>query len=170
MLPVQTIPWGITKVKSEVAWAAPLSTRGAGVVVAVIDTGVDFNHPEFKANIKVNQSFLTDTDPQDKFTGVWHGTHVSGTVGAIDNTEGVVGVAPSCTLWNLRAGDQNDSFLFTDWLEAIEYAKTNNALIVNNSIAVLNADPVQTKPLVDSVKDGYDRLVTTWISLLHRSP
>lgn len=154
----QTIGWNITKVKAPTAWAAPLSTKGAGAIVAVMDTGCDFNHPDLKANIKVNQSFIdNDPDPISKDAPNYHGTHVMGTVCAIDNTEGVVGVAPSCQTWNLRAGDAGGAFQFTDVVEAFEYAKTNGAHVINCSIGVLD---LTHQPTADSIKDGYDNQET----------
>jgi subtilisin len=150
----QVTGWNITKVKAPAAWASPLSAKGVGVIIAIVDTGVDSQHIDLKANIKINQSFI-DTDPTtiSKDSPNFHGTHVAGIAGALDNSEGVVGVAPGATLWNLRAGDANGLFKFTDTVEAIEYAKSNGAHIINASLGAIDT---HDQPTADSIKDGYD--------------
>lgn len=131
----QVMDWWIPQVKANTVWATPFSTRGLGVNVASIDTGADYNHLDLAANIKVNQSFLdTDTSSIAKDAPHYHGTHVIGIIGAADNSEGVVGGAPSCNLWNLRAGDAAGSFAVnTDCVEAHVFASNNGADIINNS-------------------------------------
>ena len=81
-------------------------TRGnANVVVAVIDTGADLNHPDLSANILARGAedwdFAEAADPVPD-DGDGHGTHVAGTVAAVDNAVGVIGVAPSCRVMPLR--------------------------------------------------------------------
>jgi subtilisin family serine protease len=75
------------------------------VVVAVVDTGADLNHPELAGNLLPRGS--EDWDFADAADGVpddvdGHGTHVAGTAAAIDNTAGVIGVAPRCRIMPLR--------------------------------------------------------------------
>lgn len=81
-------------------------TRGsATIVVAVIDTGADLDHPDLAPNILPRGSedwdFADLADPVPADTG-GHGTHVAGTAAAVDNSQGVIGVAPSCRLMPLR--------------------------------------------------------------------
>src|SRR5262245_46985159 len=130
----EVIGWQIPKLTADQCWAAPLSVRGAGVNVAVIDTGCD-PHLEINANLKVNQNFTTRPgfaaeDPNH------HGTHVCGICGAVQgNNDGIQGVAPSCNIWNLRAGDNQGLFAEIDMVEALEYARQNSAHVVNMSIS-----------------------------------
>lgn len=93
---------------------------GAGVRVAIIDTGIDGSHPDLVENIDVDRSqdFVTGaagvaTDPYG------HGTHVAGIIGAARNGLGTAGVAPDATLVNLRAGTQNGSFYLYEVVSAI---------------------------------------------------
>lgn len=83
--------WGVAAIHAEHAWK---KTRGMGVKVGVLDTGVDFSHPDLTANIDAVQV----RTPNHLATP--HGTHVAGIIGAIDNGFGVVGVAPGCTLYS----------------------------------------------------------------------
>lgn len=130
----EVVGWQVPKVLADQTWAAPLSARGAGVNVAIMDTGVD-PHLDINANLKVNQNFTTASgfaaqDPNH------HGTHVAGICGAVQgNNDGIQGIAPSCNIWNLRAGDAQGMFQATDSIEAITYANQNNAHVLNMSIA-----------------------------------
>jgi len=99
----QTIPYGVTMVGAPTLWSV---TRGAGINVAVLDTGIDIKHPDLQTayaggfNTYFTSTSTTETaDPIDDFG---HGTHVSGTIAATDNNLGVVGVAPGVKLWAVR--------------------------------------------------------------------
>jgi subtilisin len=93
----QSIPWGIDRVKAPQAWDI---SRGKGIKVAVLDTGIDYTHPDISPNYRGGISFVpTETDPKDYNR---HGTHVAGTIAAADNEIGVVGVAPSAYLYAVK--------------------------------------------------------------------
>lgn len=82
-------------------------TRGKGVVVAILDTGCPLNHPDLKSNVDVSKcvSFIPNEDIYDTVVG--HSTHCSGTIGASDNAEGIVGIAPEVTIITLKVLDNN---------------------------------------------------------------
>ncbi len=97
--PAQEVPSGIRRVRADVA-----SRKGTGVHVAIIDTGIDTSHPDLAANIA--GGFNCSDGPSAAFQdGNAHGTHVAGTVAALDNSLGVVGVAPQAKLWAVRVLD-----------------------------------------------------------------
>ena len=117
------------------AWS---TTRGENVVVAVIDTG-STNHPDLLANTPegwgvdmVENSLIArdgdgrDTNPTDEgdwsyYPSTWHGTHVAGTIGAVQNEIGVTGVAPNVSLMHVRAlGAGGGSF--NDVIDGIRWA------------------------------------------------
>src|SRR5205823_10178266 len=80
-------------------------TRGAGVNVAVIDTGIDFTHPDLRRAYAGGYNALSPADaPRDDN---FHGTHVAGTIAATDNGFGVLGVAPDVRLWAVKVLDQS---------------------------------------------------------------
>lgn len=72
-----------------------LRTRGAGIKVAILDTGMDLDHPDLSANLEASRDF-TGTGTANDRNG--HGTHCAGIVAAIDNSVGVIGVAPAARL------------------------------------------------------------------------
>jgi len=96
----EILPWGIDAVQAPEAW--DLGFRGEGVVVAVLDSGIETGHEDLAGNLDLANSFDfldNDADVSDipgPVTG--HGTATSGIVAAIDNTVGVVGVAPKATI------------------------------------------------------------------------
>lgn len=129
-------------------------SRGAGVVVAVLDTGVDYTHEDLAANMWVNDGEIAgngidddgngfvddiygydfaynDGDPMD---GNGHGTHVAGTIAAVaDNGIGVAGVAPEAQIMALKFLDDNGSGSFFDAIQALDYAVAMGADVSNNS-------------------------------------
>jgi subtilisin family serine protease len=93
----QVTPYGITMVRAPILW--PI-TKGDGINVAIVDTGIDYTHPELKDHYQGGFNAVTGTnDPRDDDG---HGTHVAGIIGAADNGIGVVGVAPNVKLWSAK--------------------------------------------------------------------
>jgi subtilisin family serine protease len=110
-------------------------TKGSSsVIVAVIDTGVDANHPDLGGNLLPGYDFVdNDTDPDD-LNG--HGTHVAGIIGAVgNNANGVTGVNWNVRILPLRVLDQNGEGTIADIIEAIDYAASSSAKIVNLSLS-----------------------------------
>ncbi|KAF0127656.1 MAG: subtilase family serine protease [Elusimicrobia bacterium] len=123
------LPWGIRRVNAAGAW--PYIT-GAGVKVAVIDTGIDYKHPDLAPNYKGGWNAVTMTnDPMDD---QGHGTHVAGTVGAVRDGVGVAGVAPNAELYGVKVLDKNGSGQYSWIVAGIEWAVNNRMQVVNMSL------------------------------------
>jgi subtilisin len=112
----ETVPQGVAQIKARAAWQVG---RGKGIKVAVLDTGIDYNHPDLSVNYRGGVSFVPDeTSVLDRHG---HGTHCAGTIGAALNGQGVVGVAPAAYLYAVKvlsaAGSGNWSLLIAglDW-------------------------------------------------------
>ncbi|MFW6111269.1 MAG: S8 family serine peptidase, partial [Thermoproteota archaeon] len=121
-----TLPWGVDRIDAEIVWGGSegalsvTGNAGEGVQVAVVDTGVDYTHPDLDGNYLGGYDFVNgDDDPLDD-NG--HGTHVSGTIAAEDNKEGVIGVAPHAGLYALKALDNRGSGYVSDVVAGIEWA------------------------------------------------
>ncbi|THE09755.1 serine protease [Bacillus timonensis] len=115
-------PEGIQLVKAPSIWDE--SSQGEGIVIAVIDTGIDSSHPDLKDRIIAGRNFTTDYqgDPDIFEDNNGHGTHVSGTIAASLNNEGVVGIAPKAQLLSLKALTGQGAGNY-DWIiDAIHYA------------------------------------------------
>ena len=117
----EQIPWGIEKVNAEPVWSIG-ENRGQGVKVAILDTGVDYTHPDLDGNfesIKGYDFFDWDNEPKDDFL-IGHGTHIAGIIAAEDNELGVVGVAPDARLYALRISQISDVIASIEWSLGLE--------------------------------------------------
>ena len=88
----ETVPIGVSQIQAVPAWGC---SRGRGIKVAVLDTGIDWNHPDLRPNVRSAISFVPGETAMD---GNSHGTHCSGTIAAVINGAGVVGVVPEAWL------------------------------------------------------------------------
>ncbi len=123
--PAQTTPWGITRV------GAPVSgNAGTGIKVAVIDTGIDLDHPDLAANVQSGATFVGSSAEDDN----GHGTHVAGTIGALDNSIGVVGVAPEVSLYPVKVLDRRGSGTWSAVAGGITWAGDNGMAVANMSL------------------------------------
>ena len=125
--PAESTPQGVTTVGGGLT-----TDTGAGVDVAIIDTGIDQNHPDLEANIGAGYNFVANTANPEDDNG--HGTHVAGTIGAIDNTIGVVGVAPGVTLHAVKVLDRRGSGYLSTVAAGIDWCADNGIEIANMSL------------------------------------
>ncbi|WP_431047994.1 S8 family serine peptidase [Streptomyces sp. P1-3] len=107
-------------IKAPEAWDMGLGDPR--VVIAVIDSGADLDHPDLSGNLLPrNNEDWNFADPEDRVPDDvrGHGTHVAGTAAAADNTVGVIGVAPRCRIMPLRINGRADRY--QDKADAINY-------------------------------------------------
>jgi thermitase len=108
---------------------------GAGVTVAVVDSGIDVTHEDLDGQVVEERNFVAGRSANDVTDGTGHGTHVSGTIAALrTNNTGIVGVAPESKLMALRALGDNGGGFDSDIAEAFRYAGAHGARIVNASL------------------------------------
>lgn len=127
--PPQSLPWGVDRVDAEKAWA---TNTGAAIKVGVVDTGIDLTHPDLQANIKGGVNTIHPNKTPNDDNG--HGTHVSGTAAALNNTIGVVGVGPNIHLYAIKVLGRNGSGFLSDVIEGLEWAITNGMQVTNMSL------------------------------------
>ncbi|HXH39067.1 MAG TPA: S8 family serine peptidase [Thermoanaerobaculia bacterium] len=139
---MQVVPPNIDVVHAREVW--PL-TRGGNVNVVVFDTGVDFAHADLTANIAGGYNIFTKT--ADINDDNFHGTHVSGIIGAIDNNLGVVGVAPGAHIYMVKVLDKNGTGTdegvvdAADWVIAMKHARGGNWIISMSLGSIGASDP-----------------------------
>ena len=117
----QITTWGVRAVKAPDVWPVTkgLTLNGSGPIhVAIVDTGIDYHHPELKAAYKGGKNEVTGTD--DPIDELGHGTHVAGIIAAADDNEGVVGVAPAVDLYAFKVFGACDSANDADVMQAID--------------------------------------------------
>ena len=129
-----TLPWGVERIGAPAVHAA--GNKGTGINVAVLDTGIDTDHPDLSYVYGYDFSGDNDPDPED-FDG--HGTHVAGIVAALDNNIGVIGVAPDADLYILKIFTDDGSGSYSDAVEAIEWCiGTYSDGVSGNDIQVIS--------------------------------
>jgi subtilisin len=121
----ETIPAGVAQIKAPVAWDC---SRGKGVRVAVLDTGIDNTHPDLTANYKGGISFVPGESPMD---GNGSGTHMAGTIAAALNGAGVVGVAPTAYLYAVKVAANTGGGQWSWLIAGIDWCINNKMHILS---------------------------------------
>jgi subtilisin len=119
----QTTPTGVDRVDADASPTAGIDgvDERVNADVAVIDTGVDLDHPDLNVHEQTNCALLgLNGDDQNG-----HGTHVAGTIGATDNDAGVVGVAPGARIWAVKVLNALGVGLNSDVICGIDYVTAN---------------------------------------------
>ncbi|TFB12582.1 S8 family peptidase [Candidatus Marinimicrobia bacterium MT.SAG.4] len=155
----QLIPWGITRVGG--------AADGSGMTAWIIDTGIDLEHADLNVNVALSANFVPrgKKSPND---GNGHGTHVAGTIAAIDNDIDVVGVAAGASVVAVRVLDNSGSGAYSWVIAGVDYvAATAEAGDVANlslggptsdalDLAVLNAAGLGIKFSLAAGNSGAD--------------
>ncbi|NEU57913.1 S8 family serine peptidase [Halorussus sp. MSC15.2] len=116
----QTLPWGIDRVDADVAHSN--GETGNGADIAILDTGIDSDHPDLQANLGTGKAFVTCNGCNESWDDDNdHGTHCAGIADAVDNTEGVVGVSTEATLHAVKVLDSSGGGTFSDIAAGVEY-------------------------------------------------
>ncbi len=152
--------WAIAKVQAEKAWQRAGNNGSRNVVVAVIDTGVDYNHASLSPNMVAGYDFKdNDSDPMDK-TGrqnPGHGTHCAGAVGATGLVDGgIVGLSPTVSIMPLRFLGEDGSGDLDSAIKAIDYAVEKGAHVISASWGAA-VPKAQAKPLLEAIKRADDK-------------
>ncbi|MCK5035281.1 MAG: S8 family peptidase [Candidatus Sabulitectum sp.] len=130
------LAWGVAKINADDAWA--LGYEGQGITVAVIDTGVDYNHTDLASNMWHDTPaglhygwdfYDNDNDPMDTYG---HGTHCAGSVAGMGTAGTETGVAPSATLMAIRINYYGGGE--PTWIQAMEFAADHGASVMSTSL------------------------------------
>lgn len=108
----QTVPWGIARVGG--------AGNGVGKTAWVIDSGIDLDHPDLTVDVGRSRDFTGSRSGPEDENG--HGTHVAGTIGAKNNSIGVVGVAAGATVVAVRVLDRRGSGSYSGVIAGVDYA------------------------------------------------
>ena len=132
----QRVPTGIMRINgAPVATEAALSAGLSEVDVAVIDTGIDLDHPDLNVAGGINCVGSTKTKGKPSNGGSayddgnGHGSHVAGTIGAYDNDSGVVGVAPGVRLWAVRVLNDSGSGSWSQVICGVDWVTSQGGAI-----------------------------------------
>lgn len=165
--------WGLKKIQAEKAWG--ITTGSEDIVVAITDTGIDYNHPDLQGQLWSNKDEIpnngldddnngyiddvkgwdftnSDNDPMDDHG---HGTHVAGTINALtNNAEGIAGISWDSKVMPLK-GLTREGWGYTSWLaNAINYAVFEGADAINMSWGGLGESQVIKEALTSAYVSG----------------
>ncbi len=131
--PIEDLQQGTSgaDIKAREGWG---ETRGdEDTVIAILDTGIDFNHPDLKNKIHSRGYDFVNDDP-DPTDDHWHGTHVAGIAAAeTDNNEGIAGVAWNCKIMPVKNLDETGRGFTSETIASVVWAVDNGADVINCS-------------------------------------
>ncbi len=152
-----TLVYGVDNIDAEVVWGGAENATnvipgkgGAGINVAVIDTGIDCGHPDLSPNCVYGVNYVTPG--QIPFDDYGHGTHVAGIVGARDNGVGVIGVAPEAALYAVKVLNSSGSGSWSAVASGIVWATQNGMDVINMSLG----GTTFSQAVADAVKAASD--------------
>lgn len=138
-----SIPWGVRQIKAPEVWK---EARGSRIRIGVIDTGIDYSHPDLRGRISrginlLNRGLLPVDDNG-------HGTHISGTIAAANPYSGLMGVAPLAIIHPVKAFDHNGAAYVSDIIHGIDWCIHNRMHIINMSFGM----KTRSKSLHDAIR------------------
>lgn len=151
--PPQEVPWGIERIGATQVWE---SAVGTGVKVAVVDTGIDYRHPELSANYVGGMNILSPRKTPMDDNG--HGTWCAGIIAAANNETGVVGAAPEASLYAVKVLDRRGGGWMSDVIAGIQWCVGAGMNIVSMSLGGNGS--------VDALRDACDAAYAAGILLV----
>ncbi|OAJ72676.1 peptidase [Brevibacillus sp. SKDU10] len=142
------IPWGVEHIGAPALWHV---TKGKGIKVAVIDTGISSSHPDLKGQIKGKVSVIAGAG---RFNIGGHGTHVAGTIAAVANNRGIVGIAPEVDLYDVQAFGADGTANISDIIAGINWAIEQKVDIINMSFGTSEDHPAFHQALRVASRNG----------------
>ena len=142
----ENLPWGVDRIDAELVWngieggteVVAGRNAGQGINVSILDTGIDYTHPDLAENYGGGYDFVnTDDDPMDDHG---HGTHCAGIVAAVDNNEGVIGTAPEVNVYGVKVLDDTGNGYASDLIKGIQWSVNNGMHIISMSVGTENCE------------------------------
>jgi major intracellular serine protease len=152
------IPYGVAQLQAPEIWK--MGEQGDGVVIAILDTGIDLNHPCLKDQIIGGRNFTNEGTSDDYSDHNGHGTHVAGIIGAKEDDKGVVGVAPKCKLLIIKVLNGEGSGDYQWIIDGIRFAHNwkgpngERVRAMNMSLGGPENDPEMYKAILEAVSKG----------------
>lgn len=140
----QVTPWGVTKVNAPSAWSY---SRGAGVKVQYLDSGTDSAHADLAVAVHHGGC---QTEDQSHFDYYTHGTWIAGVIGALDNSQMVVGVAPDAALWSSKVSRSRGGVTALAIRCALQFGRANAVDVISMSFGM----PANTT-VTDEINGAY---------------
>jgi subtilisin family serine protease len=127
----EAMSYGLDQIHAVDAWQ--VITGSQEIVIAVVDSGIKLDHPEFSGRLVPGYDFVNNDNVPDDDMG--HGTHVAGIIAAaLDNGQGVAGVCPNCRLMPVKVLNQSNLGTWSQLAQGILFATDNGARVINLSL------------------------------------
>ncbi|MFI9802275.1 type VII secretion-associated serine protease mycosin [Streptomyces sp. NPDC052302] len=137
---VRDAQWPLTVYDAEKVWQ---TSQGAGVTVAVVDSGVDASHPDLSGQVLPGKDFTGDGNPHLDENG--HGTGMASLIAGhghgANGSSGVKGLAPKARILPVRVSSNKNDTYTKDWAVGVRYAVDAGASVINLSLNDENAYP-----------------------------
>jgi len=142
------LQWATLKIQAPAAWDQ--TTGASDLIIAIVDTGVDLNHPDLNGKIVPGWDFVNDDDSAQDDHG--HGTHVAGIAAAeTNNGQGVAGVSWGARIMPIKVLDRNGDGYYSDVAQGVSYACNHGAQIINLSLG----GDTPSNTLKDALEQAY---------------
>jgi subtilisin family serine protease len=128
----ESYPWGLQKIDVPAVHQQWPGLQGTGVTVAILDTGIDWSHPELSPRIVGGYNALAGGVSYADDNG--HGTHMAGIIAAALNSLGIIGVAPQVLLSAVKVLDQYGAGYLSDFIAGLQWVSSNGIRLVNMSV------------------------------------
>jgi serine protease len=149
---IQMVPYGVDLIHAREVWPAIHNTT---TNVVVIDSGVDYRHPELQRVWAGGYNFIAKND--NPLDDAGHGTHVAGTIAAANNDGGIVGVSPDIRLWGLKVLNSAGSGSSENTIRAIDWIIAKKKEVGGNWVANLSlGSPDASSSEREAFKRGVD--------------
>lgn len=142
----QIIPWGVSRIQAPSIWSR---YQGGAIRVAVLDTGISGSHPDLRLVRTYNTIAGVPGWDQNG-----HGTHVAGTIAALKNSFGVVGVAPRVRIHSVKAFGRDGNAFTSDIVQGLDWCIRNNMHIINMSFGMTEESTTVKEAIQRAYKKG----------------
>lgn len=148
---VQSVPYGVNAVSARPVRLA--NAPRATVNVVVVDTGIDYRHPELAAVYAGGKNVIDET--KDPLDDNGHGTHVAGTIAAADNDFGVIGVAHDVRLWAAKVLNSRGSGTIELLLKGVDWIESQKVALGGNWVVNMSLGSSEDSP---GVREAFQRV------------
>jgi len=107
--------------------------QGSGVTVAVLDTGIDLDHPDLLRNIVGGVNAISEKQSYNDYNG--HGTHIAGIIAATVNGQGIIGTASQTTIVAVKVLDETGSGYLSDFINGLQWVRNQGIRVLNMSLS-----------------------------------
>ena len=146
----EMMSYGLEQVHAVDAWN--VITGSQEIIIAVVDSGIKLDHPEFVGRLTAGYDFVNGDDQANDDVG--HGTHVAGIIAAaLDNGQGVAGVCPNCRLMPVKVLNANNIGSWSSLAQGILFAADNGARVINLSLGA----SVSSDTLASAIQFALDK-------------